>query len=120
MHLKHTFSISRRLLRRLIHPVSTYLKSKCVYRHSNYRNIQDWVNKTGMSRLSWATDLELFASALLFRIDIWVFWGQEGTRWTGFSGNGYSLDKFLKEPTSNALYIQNLGCHSVAAERNIF
>ena len=75
--------------------------------------IQDWFNKRGMSRPgTWATDLEIFATALLFKIDIWVFLGQEGTRWAGFSGNGYSLAKFLKEPTSNAMYyIQNLGCH---------
>ena len=55
--------------------------------------------------------MEIFATALLLETDIWVFLGQRGTRWVGFSGYGYNLDRFLKEPTSNGIYIRNLGCH---------
>ena len=91
---------------------NTFLRSKCVYQQGNYRNIQDWVNKTRMNKIgSWATDLEIFATALLLKTDIWVFLGQGGTRWVGFSGCGYNLDTFLQKPTSNGIYIRNLGCH---------
>ena len=111
-HAKLKTILVDNMLNKLRNSCNEFLKTKFVYQSSNYRNIQDWVNKRGMSRPgTWATDLEIFATALLFKIDIWVFLGQEGTRWTGFSGNGYSLAKFLKEPTSNAMYIQNLGCH---------
>ena len=59
-----------------------YLRTKYVYTQGNYRNKQDWVNKTGMKKSGkWATDLEVFATALLFKIDIWVFLGPSGTRW---------------------------------------
>ena len=65
-----------------------------------------------MNRLrKWATDLEVFATALLLKTDIWVFWGPTGTRWAGFSGHGKKLDTFLNNPTSKGIYIQNLGCH---------
>ena len=65
------------------------------------------INRAG----KWATDLEVFATSLLFNIDIWVYLGQFGTRWVGFSGKGLSLDQLLKEPTSNGLYIQNVRNH---------
>ena len=89
-----------------------FLSSKCEYKEGNYRNIQDWANKTRMNKIgSWATDVEIFATALLLETDIWVFLGQGGTRWVGFSGYGYNLDRFLQEPISNGIYIRNLSCH---------
>ena len=78
----------------------------------NYRNVRDWVNKTGMNRLgSWATYLEVFAASLLFNVDMWAFLGPSGTRWVGFSGKGSNFDEVMKEPTPNGIYIQNLGNH---------
>ena len=89
-----------------------YLRTKYVYTQGNYRNVQDWVNKTGMRKSGkWATDLEVFATALLFNIDIWVFLGPLGTRWIGFSGNGSTFEELVKAPTPNGIYIRNVGNH---------
>ena len=58
-----------------------------------------------------STDLEVFATSLLFNIDIWVYLRHFCTRWVGFSCKGLSLDELLKEPTPYGLYIQNVGNH---------
>lgn len=51
-----------------------FLRTKYVYQQSNFRAVQDWINKTGMHRDGqWATDLEIFATALLLNIDIWTY-----------------------------------------------
>ena len=89
-----------------------YLRTKYVYTQGIYRNAQDWVNKTGMRKSGkWATDLEVFATALLFNIDIWVFLVPLGTRWIGFSGNGSIFEVLMKAPTPNGIYIRNIGNH---------
>ena len=47
----------------------------------NYRSIKNYIIKSNMQvNKIWGTDLELFAVALLFRTDIWVFtrWGING------------------------------------------
>ena len=89
-----------------------FLRTKYVYQQSNYRSVQDWINKTGMNKDGkWATDLEVFATALLLNIDIWVYLGSAGTRWVVFSGKGFGLDEALKNPTATGLYIQNMHCH---------
>ena len=75
-----------------------YLRTKYVYTQGNYRSVQDWVNKTGMRKSGkWATDLEVFANALLFNIGIWVLWGPLETRWVGFQG----MDPVLKNYKGN-------------------
>ena len=100
------------MLGRLKSSCNKFLSTKYVYQQSNYRTVQDWVNKTGMNQNGkWATDLEVFATALLFNIDIWVYLGSAGTRWVMFSGNGCRLEDILKMPTSTGLYIQNIRCH---------
>ena len=56
---------------RLKNSCDTFLRTKYVCQQSNYRSVKDWVNKTGMDKNGkWATDLEVFATALLFETDI--------------------------------------------------
>ena len=44
------------------------------YSAINYRNVSDYIAKSGMRRnCKWGTDVEIFAAALLFKTDIWVF-----------------------------------------------
>ena len=59
----------------------------------------------------WAADLEVFATALLFNIDIWVLFGPLGQRWVGFSENGVTFEELIKAPTPNGLYVRNVGNH---------
>ena len=100
------------MLGKLSMSCNKYSRTKYVYTQGNYRNVQDWVNKMGMNKNEkWATDLEVFATALLFNIDIWIYLGPLGTRWASFSGNGSSFDQLMKTPTSDGLYIQNLANH---------
>ena len=76
----HTIIVNNRL-GRLKNSCDAFLRTKYVYQQSNYRSVKDWVNKTGMDKNGkWATDLEVFATALLFETDIWVYLGPEGTR----------------------------------------
>ena len=46
---------------------------------SNFRNVQDWVNKTEMDKIGkWATDyLEVFATALLLKTYLVSFYHME-------------------------------------------
>ena len=101
-HLDIQNLIVENMLGKLRKSCNKYLLTKYVYTQGNYRNVQDWVNKMGMNKnRKWATDLEVFATALLFNIDIWGFLG-----WASFSGNGSRFDQLIKTPTSNDLYIR--------------
>ena len=100
------------MLGKLSMSCNNFLRTKYVYTQGNYRSVKDWVNKTLMNKVgSWATDLEIFATFLLFNIDIWAYLGPSGTRWVGFSGRGSTFDQLLKEPTTHGIYIQYLGVH---------
>ena len=51
----------------------------------NNRNASEYVAKTNMKwNYTWGTDVELFASALLFQTDIWVFCSDIGKKWMVF------------------------------------
>ena len=55
---------------------NTIVQAVYIHTQGNYGNVQDWVNKMGIDRTGkWATDLEVFATSLLFNIDIWVYLG---------------------------------------------
>ena len=63
---------------------------------------------------TWGTDMELFAAALLFKTDIWVFSSDMGNKWMVFSGKGANLiDALTSPPVSNAgsIYINHNGVH---------
>ena len=63
-------------------PVSKYI-----------RNIQDWVNKTGMNKAgTWTTDLEIFATASYTYLGI-LGKGRDTLGWV--FGKGHNLDMFL-------------------------
>ena len=47
------------------------------------------------------TDLELFATALLFKTDIWVFGSDVGNKWMAVSGKGAKLIDALTSPINN-------------------
>ena len=68
----------------------------------NYRNVSDYIVKTSMRRnYTWGTDEELFAAALLFRTDIWVFSSDIGNKWIIFSGKGAKLFDAITSPLVN-------------------
>ena len=65
----------------------------------NYRNVSDYIAKSGMRRnCTWGTDVEIFAAALLFKTDIWVFSSDIGSKWMVFSGRGAKLTDALESP----------------------
>ena len=58
---------------------------------------------------------ELFAVALLFNTDIWVFTSNMGNKWMVFSSSGASLEKVMTLPPANeagSLYIRHTGDHN--------
>ena len=62
----------------------------------------------------WGTDLELFACALLFKTDIWIYTSDMGNKWMIYSGKGASLDQVFKRPPANeagCIYINHTGNH---------
>ena len=82
---------------------------------NTYRNIGDYVAKTGMkSNAKWGGDLELFAAGLLFRTDIWIFSKDTGNTWNVFSGKGASIDQVMNTPPANttgSIFIVHTGNH---------
>ena len=62
----------------------------------------------------WGTDVEIFAAALLFKTDIWVFSSDIGGRWMIFSGKGAKLIDALESTevnTAGAIYLNHNGAH---------
>ena len=81
----------------------------------NYRNIKDYITKSNMrGAKTWGTYLELFAAALIFKTDIWVYTNDMGNKWMIYSGKGASLDQIIKTPPANeegSLYIRHVSNH---------
>ena len=60
--------IIQNMLGKLSMSCNNFLRTKYVYTQGNYRSVKDWGNKTSMNKVgSWATDLEIFATSLLFK-----------------------------------------------------
>ena len=92
-----------------------FIVLKFPMRAINYRNVSDYVTKTNMRRnCTWGTDVELFAAALLFQTDIWVFSSDIGKKWMVFSGMGAKLIEALESPPVNnagSIYLNHNGAH---------
>ena len=66
----------------------------------NYRNVADYVVKSTMKRNSTlGTNVELFATALLLQLDIWIFSSDMGNKWLVFSGRGAKLIDTVVSPS---------------------
>ena len=78
--------ITNNIMGRLVQVCDKFIKHKYPKTVINYRSTKN-ICKSNMQRdNTWGSGLELFAAALFFRTDIWVFTSDIGNKWTIYFG----------------------------------
>ena len=92
-----------------------FIVNKFLMSAINYKNVSDYIAKINMRRKrTWGTDVELFAAAVLFQTDIWVFSSDIGKKWMVFSVMGAKFIEALESPPVNnagSIYLNHNGAH---------